>query len=249
MGLKAYGKHVASVPLKAVLLAAYVAASAITYSPTVRWDQYVTPDEWSILANDQVGDCVPAAGLHLRQTWAAVTGGTFTPTAEQALAVYSGFSGYNPATGANDNGVDENQFCQSWVSTGLLGDKAAGTAQINWTNLDLLKFAIETFGGVLVGTQITQQCEDQFDAGQPWEDGWFFSPVKGLHGIPLLGFDETYFYANTWGRIQEITPQWVVRRFDEAHVIVDLGFLKSGKTPGGLDLDQLLADQTWAAAA
>jgi hypothetical protein len=251
MAQKFYGKHPASTPLKALFLTAYLAAAApITYSPVVRWDQAVKPADWSVLGNDQYGDCVVAAGLHLRQAWAANAGSNFTPTTDQALAEYRSLTGYDPATGANDNGVDENAFCQSWQAAGLVGEQCAGSALINYSNLDLLKFSIEVFGGVLVGTQVTQQCEQQTDAGQPWQDGWWFSPVLGLHGIPLLGYDQDYFYANSWGQIVRIAPQWVLRRFDEAHVIVDKSFIAStGKTPGNLNLEQLLADQAWAAAA
>lgn len=254
MGQKFYGKHPASTPLKAVFLTAYLAAAPITYSPVCRWDKAV--GSWPMLMNDSIGNCVVAAGLHMRQCWAANTlapgasSGSYVPTDQQALAEYVARTGYDPQTGANDNGVDENAFCQSWQQNGLAGDKCAGSALVNYQNLDLLKFSIETFGGVLVGTQVTQQCEDQFDAGQPWQDGWWFSPVKGLHGIPLIGFDQSYFYACTWGGIAAITPEWVQRRFDESHVIVDQGFLNAkGTTPGNLNLEQLLADLAWAAAA
>jgi hypothetical protein len=246
---KCYGKHEPKVPAKALYLSAYMEAAApITYSSVVRWDKAVT--HWSVLLNDRIGDCVVAAGLHMRQCWTANAGDEFIPSDGLAQAEYSALTGYNPNTGENDNGVDENVFCQTWQTAGLGGNKADGTAVINYTNLDLMKFSIEVFGGVLIGTQVTQQCEDQFDAGQPWQDGWFFSPVKGLHGIPVLGYDTNYFYACTWGGIVAITPQWVLRRFDEAHLIVDKEMLNAkGTTPGNLNLDQLLADQNWAAAA
>ena len=59
-----------------------------------------------MMDNDQIGDCTCAAAGHLIMEWTAnAQSKMVTPTDKQIVAAYSAITGYNPTTGANDNGA------------------------------------------------------------------------------------------------------------------------------------------------
>ena len=61
-----------------------------------------------MMENDQIGDCTCAAAGHLIMEWTANAGKKMVmPTDKQIVAAYSAVTGYNPETGANDNGAVE----------------------------------------------------------------------------------------------------------------------------------------------
>lgn len=64
------------------------------------------PGPWGMLKNDTVGDCTAAGALHylMAQQWYGQQQPiTFADT--DAITMYSAISGYEPNTGANDNGA------------------------------------------------------------------------------------------------------------------------------------------------
>ena len=81
---------------------------------------------------------------------------------------------------------------------------------------------------------------DQFNAGKPWSVVPGPDPTEG-HYIPLVAF-RTYLECVTWGRIQQMTPQFFRTYCDEAWAILSPEMLKAGKSPEGFDLPQLRAD-------
>jgi hypothetical protein len=52
--------------------------------------------------------------------------------------------------------------------TGCYGHKILGWAAPDISSLDAIQQGIAIFGGVLIGTAITQSMEDQFCKGQAW---------------------------------------------------------------------------------
>src|SRR5579859_3941974 len=122
--------------------------------------------DWGMLGNDVAGDCVVAGALHMIENWSAHTGTPKTFTTEQAIEIYSTLSGYDPSTGANDNGLVMTDFLEYWRTTGLFGEKILGwmafdhSNPIHFDNVDYL------FGGVFAGQQMPRSAMDQFNAGE-----------------------------------------------------------------------------------
>jgi hypothetical protein len=117
------GKAAARYDPRTLLLASYVTPALP--APPASFD--LTPKvgaSWGMMDNDQIGDCTCAAAGHLIMEWTANAGKKMvTPTDKQIVAAYSAITGYNPATGANDNGANEIDVLNYWRQTGIAGHK------------------------------------------------------------------------------------------------------------------------------
>ena len=60
---------------------------------------------WPMMANNAIGDCTTAAAGHMIMEWTANAGTEIVPSDTDIIAAYSAISGYDPQTGANDNGA------------------------------------------------------------------------------------------------------------------------------------------------
>src|ERR1019366_4365184 len=104
------GKSVARHDPRTLLLASYVTRTLP--APPASFDVTSKVKAWGMMDNDQIGDCTCAAAGHLLMEWTADHGKKmFTPTDKQIVAAYSAITGYNPVTGANDNGANEGDVC------------------------------------------------------------------------------------------------------------------------------------------
>jgi hypothetical protein len=241
-----YGKR----PARAETLASFrrLAAFAASVAPLppppaeCRWDR--SAPTWPMYDNDSIGDCTCAAAGHLIEAWSGSAGALTVPATSAIVAAYSAISGYDPTTGANDNGAAEQDVLAYWTQTGIAGNQLAAWAPIQPSDFPTLKQAIWLFGGVYLGIEVRQSAEQQFEAGRPWDyaSPWF-NPVEGFHAIPILGYDADYFYVCTWGAIQPATPAFVSGYADEAYALVDAAFVgASGTSASGFNLQQLQAD-------
>ena len=98
------GKSVARHDPRALLLASYVTPALPV--PPASFDLTSKVKAWGMMDNDQIGDCTCAAAGHLIIEWTAnAKKKMVTPTDKQIVAAYSAITGYNPVTGANDNGA------------------------------------------------------------------------------------------------------------------------------------------------
>ena len=209
--------------------------------PPVSVDWANNVGTWPMDGNDQYGDCTMAAAAHLIQSWNAQTGES-TPAAPQDQAV---IAMYLKLTGGKDTGLVESQVLKQWMSSGLWENKIIGYAPVNVHSLDSLKQAIAYFGGVYVGIQVPSNAQTQFQAGQPWtlDPGWQQQSIEGGHAIPLLGYDDQWLYAITWGAVQKMAWDWWSTYGDEAWVLLSEEYQKAGKV-NGVDIAALKADLT-----
>jgi hypothetical protein len=207
-----------------------------------RYDRAVA--NWPMYGNDTLGDCTIAAAGHLIESWSASAGAPVVPTESAIVSAYSAVSGYDPATGANDNGAAEQGVLAYWQSTGICGNHLAAWAPIAPGDLARLRQATWLFGGVYLGIEVRSSTERQFEAGQPWDYvGPWFNPVVGFHAVPILGYDAQYFYVCTWGAIQPVTPAFIEHQADEAYALVDSAFVgASGASASGFNMAQLRTD-------
>ncbi len=200
-------------------------------------------NNWPVYLNDRIGDCTCAALGHALEAWSTYAQGTTLAVPDSdVLSLYEAVSGYDPQTGANDNGAVEQDVLTYVQKNGIGGHKILAFAQVDHRNLSEMKQALEIFGTLYLGFQVPQSAEDQFGQGQPWTvvPG---SPVIGGHAINLQKWDTQYMYPVTWGKLQPMDEKFWMTYGDEAWVIVTEDWLsKTGVTPTGLNISTLLAD-------
>jgi hypothetical protein len=252
MGQKCYGRLAPKIDSKTPQFRRYMlaAAAALAIPAQILYYQAVAQDAWPMYDNDRIGCCTAAATGHMIQCGSANANGLVTPTDAQILKCYEDVSGYDPQTGANDDGAAETDVLSYWQKTGVGGNKLDSWAAVDPSNFDHLRLGTWYFGGVYLGLTVTSEAEQQFDQGQPWQRGWFNRPV-GQHAVPLLGFDHAaeILWVSTWGKIQAMTYDYWHFFGSEAYVPVNSIFVKSsGVNPVGLNLDQMRADQSLVAA-
>jgi len=183
------------------------------------------------------------------QGWTAFANTEVTIAQSSVIQAYSAVSGYDPETGANDNGAQMQDVCAYWKQTGVGGHKIAGYAAFgDPTDLTLMRQVLNTFGTVYLGINCPYSALDQFDAGQPWSyvSG---SPIDGGHAIPLqqvVTAQIGIYHVVTWGRLQRATISFMEHYVEEAWCVVSQDWIDAnGTTIEGLDLTRLLSDMQY----
>ena len=155
-----FGKLPAKHSLKTVALSNYTKMSALAFPPVRAWER---PIELGMLGNDMVGDCTVAGFYHMLMTQRSVAqaGNPLIVTTEQALADYGAITGYDPTTGANDNGA----YCSDVLAYYLEKGRILGKASVDFHNVDMVKAAINIFGGLYRGFTVPQSTVDELQQG------------------------------------------------------------------------------------
>lgn len=203
-------------------------------------DWYSKVTSYPMLLNDQLGDCTAAGFWHLVQGWTAFAQRPFTPTDQNALDLYEPTSGYNPKTGANDNGAVEQDVLAYLAQYGVDGHKVAAFAQVDHTSQDEMLKALDVFGGLYVGIACPDSMQQQFAAGEviDYVPG---AQIEGGHCIVIVGWDGENWIAVTWGALVKVTPAFWQHYGDEAWAIATQDFIDgAGEDPAGLNLQALL---------
>lgn len=203
-------------------------------------------DDWDMLGNDAHGDCGPAACGHSDMAWdRGVRNREPKVTTADVIDLYSRVSGYDPATGANDNGVYMLDLMNEWRRGGLAGEKIRAYAQVNHSNFRTLRQAIWLFGGVQLGfaLPVTAQRQEVWDVegdgtGDSAPGSW------GGHAVYAVGYwEKGGIDIITWGQRKRVTDSFMSRYCDEAYCALSPDWIKrNGKSPRGVAVDDLLAD-------
>lgn len=226
--------------------------------------------DYRMLANDQIGDCAIAMIAHFFMLCAAETGAKIDVTDESVVKLYSDVTGYVPGDESTDEGTVVRDLLKYLRETGYTD--AAGKVhrieafvRVDHTSLEQLQEACWLFGGVLMGFDLPQSADDQFDAGKAWSvvRG---SPSLGGHAVPIFDFaparrtgltgslldkvlgPRTVATGVTWGERQPIEDDFIEAKADEAWVILAGDAFKNGRTIDGFDLASLKADLRAVAA-
>lgn len=203
--------------------------------------------DWPMYGNDAAGDCTMADAGHQIQSWTTYgQGATVTIPEVDVIAAYSAVSGYDPDTGANDNGCNELDVLNYWRRHGIGGHKIAAYAKVDVHNHREIKQAISIFGGLYSGMAVSQSAMDQNQAGEVWDRSRTRAgrSILGAHAVPLLAYDDDGLDAVTWAMRQRMTWAFLDDYFEELYAIVTQDFLdqRTGKDPDGLDLKAMMAD-------
>lgn len=227
-----------------LLLAKYFLKDIAPAPEKVYREYKIPPDAWGMFGNDTIGDCTCACIAHILMLVTAHTGKLVIPDESDVIAAYSAVSGYDPITGANDNGAEIPDVLNYWMNTGLAGHKILAWADIDYTNEEAQKQGIYIFGATDDAVQLPNSAMDQFQADQAWvveaDDGG----IDGGHSIPRFGYGSGGASCVTWAKTQPGSWDWWAKYLLESSVVITQDWINqaTGLAPNTLDMDALQAD-------
>lgn len=247
-----FGKLAPKFNEKTLSFGRYMLKGVMPYDePRILFREYKIPvSGWGMYDNDRVGDCTCASPAHIRMLDTVHTGTMVTPDPGAILAMYSAVSGYDPATGENDNGAAITDVLNYWQTKGIEGNKILGWVQIDHTNIERVKQAMYLFSAVNIGFNVPSSAMDQFNRGQAWDVVNRPGAIEGGHCVPLFGYGAVGDSCVTWGKRQEMTWNFFMKYCDEAYAIINQDWINKTSllAPNGLNL-AVLQDDLQAIAA
>lgn len=237
---------------RTLLLANYIKATLPPAPVQYAYATDIGATSWGMMGNDKIGDCTCAAAGHLIMEWTDDNGQLVTPPDTAIIAAYSAITGYNPATGANDNGAVELNVLKYWRKTGIAGHQITAFAALEPQNDNHVMQGVYLFGGCYIGLALPVSAQQQtvwsVPPGGATGDG---KPGSwGGHAVPVIGYDNDGLTLITWGAIKRMTWSFWNTYCDESYVIISPDFVSNKPAKNGFDLaalEQDLKDITTAA--
>jgi hypothetical protein len=206
---------------------------------------------WMMLGNDVASDCVIAGRCHEIMVAAQATGRPVPDfSAGSALADYSrclmasGGPAYNPRDPNTDTGLDMQQAAKWWRDVGITdadGKVHKIDAYVAIDTVDDLLMAAYLCGSSGCGLALPPTAEQQFEAGQVWDD-LRGRPIGG-HYVPCVGLMGDHLVFVTWGNLQGATREYVEHWMEDAVCCLSREYLKaSGLSPEAINWTALLDD-------
>lgn len=185
------------------------------------------PDDTVFQGFGGCGDCAWAGPAH-EEMQAAHEAGRKIPifSGKTVVNQYSAYSGYNPQTGANDNGSDVREVLNWRQAKGLVDDtgntyKIGTYVSLELGNWQALREACWLFESVGLGFNFPSSAMDQFNNGKVWSvvPG---AQIDGGHYVPIVGHPWSgYWTCITWGQRQVMTWQFIQTYADELWAYID----------------------------
>lgn len=202
------------------------------------------PTDWSA-AIGGAGDCTCADSVNRVKISNALANKDVPVNAKCAIDLYSAITGYDPKTGANDNGAnmrDVLNYCRSTGVTDADGDvhKIGGFCALSAGDWTQALEALAVFDFVSLGIEFPQSAMDQFGEGKPWTVVKS-SPVDGGHDVLMLSRPElNEVGVATWAKIQPMTEEFFKTYCDEAYGVFMPEALVDGKSPEGFQMSDFV---------
>lgn len=201
------------------------------------------------MGNNDVGDCTAAKFGHAVAVWTADASAGKRPVIlpdGAILAAYSAYSGYQAGNPATDQGATLEQANAYFKAHGVLGHKLLAYPFFAAQDHKLFAQVVNTFGCADVALMLPETAQQQI--GGVWDMvGDVNTPGSqpgswGGHDVIVCGYDPIYLYCITWGAIQPMTYRFLDAYCPDSLALLSQDWLaKGGKSPGGLNLQQLLA--------
>lgn len=192
---------------------------------------------YPMYGNDRYGCCVWASMGHCVQTWTANASTEQVLPEKVILDGYAAVTGFRPADPGTDRGTVMQDGLDYWRRNGLAGHRVFVFASVDHTDLGEVRAAIDLFGSVLMGIDVTQHAMQQFARREPWDASPNAGTPIGGHAIHAGRYDDTGFQVASWGRLQRMTTAFAERYLEEAWVVITPEWLSAaGTSPSGLDL-------------
>jgi len=214
--------------------------------PACDWHRAITLDG-DPLGNDTHANCVPCGALRSIQIRRAVAAGdTRKPTAEQALALYRAWAGWD-GSAATDIGTASDTAAFRWASGGVSwGEQWEDVPEIialDTANPEHLRAAIAFLGPIQLDLAMPLAWQD---APAYWSDisgSWGQPGTWGAHRVCAGRYDALGLHVITWGQERHVTWGAVARYGLNAEAAVSRSWLDTtGLSPPGLDLAALAAE-------
>lgn len=201
---------------------------------------------WGMLANDSLGDCVPAGWCHQVMLWTREDKKNATFQNSDAISLYEKLSGYTPSNPNSDQGTDPRVAAKYAQKTGIKGHggaihKIAAYVSLAKGNTTELANATYYFTATGVAINFPESAMDQFNAGQPW-DVVAGAQIDGGHYVTCVGRAANgNFLVVTWGQVQEMTPAFYEKYSSQTYAYLSNDEVYKGKSPEGFSAAQLAA--------
>jgi hypothetical protein len=182
--------------------------------------------------NDALGDCTIAAVAHAVTTYNGLLGSKTVMPKPAVVKLYE------QLTGGADTGLNELDVLNYWRKHKVSSNEILAYVSIDPKNHTNVQSAINLFGGVYLGFKVQQNCQQEFDAHQPWTPGPL---TQDGHAVFAVAYDQTSVTVLTWGNTQQATWAWWDECVDEAYAILPPQAKDPGFAPG-FNLAQLQQD-------
>lgn len=195
---------------------------------------YLAGLQFGLYGNDRYGDCGPVSVANSRrEVTARLSGRMVAPTQDDVFDLYrrSGNPQFDPATGADDNGVNMQEMLGAVQRGGIGGTRCLGFAQVDTSNLDEMQAAVAVFGFLLLGVTLEAAQQSQTQSGV-----WDYRPSGMWGGHAILGGAYASSPAEleviTWAQHVKMTSAFMRHQLSEAWAVVwpehltDHGFLQ-----------------------
>lgn len=207
---------------------------------------------WGMLGNDTYGDCGSAGFYHGLMAKALMANNTATdylqaawepgftvPTDSIVEATYFAYGRAQGEPGEQpDEGVDNATWFAFLKQLGIV----ELAAQIDPHNRAEFKQAMIDFKGVEIGVALTDDAEQAFETGQPWDVSPSSQPnPQEGHDILVVKYDPQSLTVVTWGGLQECTIAWEDAEIDQ-YMDAWVFFTKEDGARAGVDVDALEAE-------
>jgi hypothetical protein len=210
--------------------------------------------DFPMFRNDAIGDCGVASYGHMTIGLERSSGQYRTEVMlsdDDIVRGYSGISGYDPRTGARDNGIylldGANYFRRVGVGRQKNGEphKILAFARVDHTDEDEVKLASYLFGGLYIGAGLPDAAAQQIRDDREWDlsgdprldrfGSW------GGHAMWAPKYDRKGGEVVTWGQRQRFTWRWWHTYVDEVYAFINPDYMRSrsGRTPQGFDVEKL----------
>jgi hypothetical protein len=199
--------------------------------------------------NDRFGDCGPTSVANLvRLVTGGLLGTEIQPSQDDVFDLYrrSGNPNFDPATDADDNGVDMQTMLEALLAGGI-GDGKGGKvkpiafAKVDVSSDDQLSAAVSIFGGCLWGVDLQTAQQGQTDAHPPKWD-YSRSGEWGGHAIVNGAYEAGALEdVISWATRIETTATFRRHQLQEAWVVVWPWNVEHPAFQQGVDLAALSA--------
>src|SRR5947209_1368719 len=226
-------------------LADYLDSTVLPSPPPERdWGGKIASDAWGMMRNDTVGDCTCAAAGHQVQDWTSNVGSEVTLSDDDIIAAYAAITGYDPATGANDNGAVELDVLNYWRKQGIANHRIEAYVALEPGNTDHVRDAINLFGGCYIGVALPVSAQHQTTWTVPpgGAQGRGAPGSWGGHAVALVAYNPRRVTCVTWGQEKQMTWSFFKTYCDEAYALLSPEWFEQDRAPNGLDIDALRKD-------
>ena len=193
---------------------------------------------WRRMGNWTLSDCTCAAAGHMIECWTANTTHEDVITTKEVVTAFSALTGYDPATGKNDVGVNYLDALKYWRNTGIGDHKIKLFTLVDHSSHDLVRAAVYLFGGAYLGLDLPNTIihKDIWEREPGDLTGDRAVGSFGGHAVNIVAYDENYITCVSWGKIKKLTWEFFDTYCYCLYAIVTDEFFKDGQSALGLNL-------------